>query len=249
MSMSLIITAMSTVAFVLITAERVVRPNSAFRRRFVYGIVFLSLAVNILLSWLQYYDNSGFKISERKRQEEELAFSLWAYTSGELPALRHITEKKHRYILGYYYFKHCDMDGAVDALSDAIRNDAFVAPAKYILAVIARRQNPEDLREATRLVESAIGYDPNYSSLYVERGILRTLHGEPAAAVADLATAVDLNKVHCYTITRDSMDPEHPLYRLREEPSFLKLRQHCGLREKALGPVASGRPKAEPCRG
>jgi tetratricopeptide (TPR) repeat protein len=242
MPISLVITAVGTIAIVLMALERVLP------RKALYPLVIVTLLVNVSLGWLQYYENSSTRIEERKRQEDDLAFSLWAYTSGELPALKHLTEQRHRYILGYYYFKNCETGSAIDALSDAIKHDAFVAPAKYILAVIARTQSPSDLTEATKLLESAIAYDPKYSSLYMERGILRA-QAEPDAAIADLARAVDLNKVHCYTITRNSRDPEHPLHRLRGELSFQKLREHCELREKALGPVpvADRTPKPQPC--
>jgi len=246
MSMSLIIATIGTAAAALAALERIAlgkEEESRRRRRLTYATVVATLFINVVLHWFQYHNVTTAALKEQKKLERDLAFSLWAYTSEELPALKYLANSRHKYVLGYYYFKHDKIWGnkilAQDAFKESIEGGDFVAPSKYLLAVMARLKKPMDLTEVRELLESGIAYDPDYSSLYVERGILRTLQTEPKAAIDDLRRAVDLNKVHCYTITRNSVQPDHPLSRLQQETSFKSLKEDCEVRERGLDPLPS----------
>jgi Tfp pilus assembly protein PilF len=135
-------------------------------------------------------------------------------------------------MLGYHYFRAGQNALARLALTEAVKKESFTAASHYILADMARQEN--DLDKVKRHVDAAIAYDPEYSSAYLERGLLHALKNEPSAALSDIETAVDLSMVHCYSINRNSETPTHPLYLLRNEPRFQKMKADCETLEKNL---------------
>jgi hypothetical protein len=244
---SLAIAVIGTIAIALAAFERLVSGKdeaggSRFRRRAIYIIVIITLIINITLHWFQYYNVTTAAAKERKKLEAELALSLWAYTNKEVVALKYLASN-HKYMLGYHYFREANNEQlahdapkhnrlAHDALKGAIKKGSFVAPSNYILAVMARLRN--DLGAVKQYVEAALAYDPDYSSAYLERGMMHALQSEPSAALNDIEKAVELSTVHCYSINRNSTMLTHPLYLLRDQPRFEALRKDCEIREKDL---------------
>ena len=106
------------------------------------------------------------------------------------------------------------------------------APLDELLAVMARLQN--NLGKVKDHVEAAITHDADYSSAYLERGMMYALQSDPSAALNDIEKAVELSIVHCYSINRNSTTHTHPLYLLRNEPRYQKLKADCEIREKNL---------------
>jgi hypothetical protein len=97
---------------------------------------------------------------------------------------------------------------------------------------MARLQN--DLGKVQYHLEAAMAHDPDYSSAYLERGMMYALQNQPLAALNDIEKAVDLSTVHCYSVNRNSTMLTHPLYLLRDEPRFQKLKKDCESLEKGL---------------
>lgn len=234
---SLVIAVIGTGAIALAAFERLISARgesgpSTLRRFAIYLMVILTLVINVTLHWFQYYNVTTVAAKERKKLEAELALSLWAYTNKEVVALKYLANN-HKYMLGYHYFRDKENALANRALNEAIKKGSFVAPSHYILAVMARLE--DDLAKGTHHLDAALTYDPDYSSAYLERGMMRALKNEPlAAALGDVEKAVEMSAVHCYSINRNSTTLTHPLYRLRDEPRFQKLKNDCEVIEKNL---------------
>jgi hypothetical protein len=208
----------------LLSARREVG-ESRLRRYIMYLTVALTMTINIALYWFQYHNVT----TVRKRTEHELALSLWAYTDHQEIALRYLA-KSSTYMLGYYYFRAHEFAPARRALNESIAEGSFVAPAHYILAVMARTTpdpTERDLNEAMRQVDAALAYDPNYSSAHQERGLLFALRGQRSLALDEIQTAVRISTIHCYSVIRKSQDDTDPFYLLRNEPRFIRLRREC----------------------
>jgi tetratricopeptide (TPR) repeat protein len=237
-SAPLLIAIIGTVSLALAAMERLVSARddagrSKTRLTLIYVIVFSTLAINVAMYWFQYRNVSIVAARERKSTEHELALSLWAYTNREEIALKYLA-RNSKYMLGYYYFRQSREPVeeashyaalARRALNQSIAEGSFVAPSHYILAVMARGEN--DLSEARGQLEDAIAYDPDYSSAYQERALLHALQGQQSLALSDLERAVELSSVHCYSVNRNSTDPSHPLYLLRDESRFVRLKGYC----------------------
>ena len=235
---SLIIAGIGTLAIALAAFERLVSAKdeagrSKFRRFAMYFIVVLTLIINITLHWFQYYNVTTAAAKERKKLEGELALSLWAYTNKEVVALKYLSNN-HKYMLGYHYFREGEdaYPLAHRALKEAIKRGSFVAPSNYILAVIARLQNEPG--KVKHHLEAAMAHDPDYSSAYLERGMMYALQDQTIAALNDIEKAIELSTVHCYSVNRNSTTLTHPLYLLRDEARFKKLKKDCETLENNL---------------
>lgn len=166
-------------------------------------ITLRTLVVGVcLLQWglhaAQSYNVVVAEREEKKRFEREMAIALWAYTDHQKEALRILTAD-YPYILAYYRFKRGEFDAARLKLDQAIDRDHFTAPAYYIRAVLNRIEGG-DPATSLELVEKGVAYDPQFSSLYIERAILRIGRGEVEEAVEDAARAVVLSEVHCLSV-------------------------------------------------
>jgi len=235
MSPSLIVAIVGTAGVTLAALERLLfgkKQGPSPLNRTAYAIIIGTLAVNITIQWIQYHNVTTVKVEEQKKLERELAFALWAYSNREEPALKYLSSD-HKYVLGYYYFRDKKYDEAMAEFNDAIRRGEFVAPSKYMLAVITHLKN-NDLSQTKEFLKQGITYDPEFSSLYLQRGILHAHQREPADAISDLNKAVDLSRVHCYTILRNAGDSQHPLNRLKDNPSFIELKDKCEKLEKTF---------------
>ena len=82
---------------------------------------------------------------------------------------------------------------------------------RYILAVMARLKTSS--LNANQLLEVALHTTRNILLPAVRHGAC--LLGQADAAINDISKAVGLSGVHCFTVNRNIIQPEHPLYLLR----------------------------------
>jgi tetratricopeptide (TPR) repeat protein len=190
----------------------------------IRNIAVVTVSVLALVAAMLGWHAATAAINEQKKLEREFSFVLWAYASHEVSALRYLSSK-HKYMLGYYHFRQGNHAAAERLLKEAVEQRDFVAPSTYILAVMARLKN--QLTNANQLLEVGIAYDPEYSSPYVERGMVHALLGQADAAINDISKAVSLSGVHCFTVNRNIIQPEHPLYLLRNHPRVATLKAMC----------------------
>lgn len=245
--MELTIAVISTIVLTLPAMERLFlakeEPDVSRRKRLVvYAVVIGALALNISLNWIQYANVKIAALNQQKMLERELAFSLWAYSNGEEPALKYLTSKgkasTNSYLLGYWYLRKGNVILAKQKFQEAIGRGEFVAPSEYFLALMEEKQ-AEDQRQveyhlgrAKVYLKTGVDYDPKYSSLFVSRAIIHAMQHETQAALDDIETAVNLSPVHCYTVIRNGPDPHHPLNSLYNEPRFKDLLTVCNAYER-----------------
>ena len=234
MNISLVIALIGTLAAVSFALERLLVIDETKtipgRRRSVYTFVVFFLAVNVLTQWLQYVNTSQIQSVERKKQQGDIAFSLWAFRVGDLFHLQHLAVS-HPFLLGYWYYKEGRLPEAEVYLRQSIRNNDFVAPSYYVLATIKHEKlkndkNP-DFEEVKLLIDLGLSYDSSYSPLYLARALVRADQHEKGAAMLDLEKAIYDDIAHCGTVDDAITVNENVLHSFIDNPEFVRLRKYC----------------------
>src|SRR5690242_718780 len=94
MNISLTITIIGTLSAIAIALERLtsidVARTDQRKRQIIYTFAIFALVVSLLTQWLQFINATWIEAKEKKKQQGDIAFSLWAYTDGQLAHLRHL---------------------------------------------------------------------------------------------------------------------------------------------------------------
>lgn len=142
-------------------------------------------------------------------------------------------EPKNPYFLGYLLFKKGDHDKARPYFEQAIAEGTFTPASRYMLSYVNltrfRLDGSGDLDAIQAQLERAIAEDPEYSSPYYLRGIIRWVHkGQAKEALADVAKAAALSSGTCRRLS-DPKEIESSWRRDGKEelPGLDKIRQDC----------------------
>jgi Tfp pilus assembly protein PilF len=140
--------------------------------------------------------------------EREMAATLAGYSAAvaekDADAFESVAPS-NPYVRGYLYFKRGDHAKAQESFRKSIQAGSFAPQSRYMLAAMEWGKYQEqgykgDLKEANAQLDQAIKEDPDYSSPYYLRGILRWRVSQGKEAAQDLEKAVALSRGTCYRI-------------------------------------------------
>ncbi|HEY1939286.1 MAG TPA: hypothetical protein VGJ33_15245 [Candidatus Angelobacter sp.] len=218
------------------------------------SLLVLSIGTQLVTQALQ-YDNA---VLTREEQDRATSDALYAFNQSTEDLLLRVANPRladsNSFILGYWYFKqgyredlnplddqakkqaNKYFDRAKTYLNLAINNRRFVPQSYYLLGTINRTTHEEDLSEAEKDYDLAIGADGKFGAAYYGRAILYHRANDLQNALGYLEKATQFSLISCWDL-RDPDEQKKVWPKIKDWDRFRKMTDECGAQFDLLSPL------------